>query len=191
MRSWGDSRTCRATVIRDILRGRLAPDPDPHGLRLRGARISGRIDLENLTTDVNFKLTDCLLEEGVLAQDAHLASVGLTGCRLEHPAEPPMDAARLACSLLDLSRATIIGHAGTGAVNLTGARIGGDLRCTGARLGNDSGPALIADNLQVGQDMYLDGGFTGTGSGDGAVRLPALASAASMHGRAATTPAPP
>ena len=172
MRSWGDSRTCRATVIRDILRGRLAPDPDPHGLRLRGARISGRIDLENLTTDVNFKLTDCLLEEGVLAQDAHLVSVGLTGCRLEHPAAPPMDAARLACSLLELRRVTIIGHAGTGAVNLTGARIGGDLRCTGARLGNDSGPALIADNLQVGQDMYLDGGFTGTGSGqDGAVRL--------------------
>ncbi len=167
MRSWGDSRTCRATVIRDILRGRLAPDPDPHGLRLRGARISGRIDLENLTTDVNFKLTDCLLEEGVLAQDAHLVSVGLTGCRLEHPAAPPMDAARLACSLLELRRVTIIGHAGTGAVNLTGARIGGDLRCTGARLGNDSGPALIADNLQVGQDMYLDGEFTATGSVSG------------------------
>ena len=49
MRSWGKSRTCDATVIRDILRGRLAADPDPHGLRLRGARITGRLDLENLT----------------------------------------------------------------------------------------------------------------------------------------------
>ena len=39
MRSWGESRTCRAWVIRDILRGRLVVDPDPHGLRLRGARI--------------------------------------------------------------------------------------------------------------------------------------------------------
>src|SRR5580704_5021925 len=37
MRSWGDGRTCRAVVIRDILCGRLALDPDPHGLRLRGA----------------------------------------------------------------------------------------------------------------------------------------------------------
>jgi hypothetical protein len=35
MRSWGEDRTCRATVIRDILRGRFASDPDPHGLRLR------------------------------------------------------------------------------------------------------------------------------------------------------------
>jgi hypothetical protein len=66
MRSWGKSRTCDATVIRDILRGRLAAGPDPHGLRLRGAKITGRLDLENLTTGVNLELRDCLLEEGIL-----------------------------------------------------------------------------------------------------------------------------
>ena len=65
MRSWGDSRTVGASVIRDILRGRLAADPDPRGLRLRGARISGPLDLENLTTEVDFELKDCLLEEGL------------------------------------------------------------------------------------------------------------------------------
>ena len=70
MRSWGKSRACRATVIRDILRGRLAADPDPHGLRLRGARITGRLDLGNLTTDVSLELKDCLLEEGVIARGA-------------------------------------------------------------------------------------------------------------------------
>ena len=36
MRSWGKSRTILAAVIRDVLRGWLAADPDPHGLRLRG-----------------------------------------------------------------------------------------------------------------------------------------------------------
>src|ERR1700746_4031260 len=51
MRLWDDSGTCPAEVIRDILRGRLVADPDPHGVRLRGARISGRLDLEDLTTD--------------------------------------------------------------------------------------------------------------------------------------------
>jgi hypothetical protein len=60
MRSWGESRTCRASVIREILCGRRAPDPDPRGLRLRGARIVGRLDLENLTTDVRLELADCL-----------------------------------------------------------------------------------------------------------------------------------
>jgi hypothetical protein len=172
MRLWGESRTCSATVIRDILRGRLAADPDPHGLRLRGARIMGRLDLENLVTDVWLELADCLLEEGVAASDARLASVVLTGCQLEHPAEPPLDGARLTCSVLSLAGASVIGHAGYGAVYLGGAYIGGYLDCSGAELRNDSGPALYADGLQVGQSMFLTGGFTATGSGDlGAVRL--------------------
>jgi hypothetical protein len=171
MRSWGDSRTCRATVISDILRGRLAPDPDLHGLRLRGARISGRLDLANHTTEVNFELRDCFLEEGILARDAHLATVVLTGCRLEHRADSPLDADRLTCSVLDLREATIIGHGGAGAVSLLGADVG-QLDCTKATLGNDSGAALDAEGLQVDQAVFLRGGFTATGAGElGAVRL--------------------
>ena len=103
MRSWGDDRTCRATVIRDILRGKLAADPDPHGLRLRGARITGRLDLENLSTGVNFRLSDCLLEEGIFVRDSRMTTVVLNGCQIEHPAEPPLDTARLTCSLFSLA----------------------------------------------------------------------------------------
>jgi hypothetical protein len=110
MRSWGDSRTCRASVIRDILRGRLAADPDPHGLRLRAARIADQLDLEILTTNVNLELKDCYLEEGVLARDARLGSVLLAGCQIEHPAEPPLNATRLTCSVLFLDRARINQH---------------------------------------------------------------------------------
>jgi len=172
MRSWGDSRTCRAAVIRDILRGRLAADPDPHGLRLRGARISGRLDLANLTTDVSLQLRECLLEEGILARDARLASVSLAGCQLEHPAEPPLYAEGLTCRVLDLSGARIIGHVSAGAVRLLGAHIGGSLYCTGAALHNDSGAALAADGLKVGLNMFLRDGFTATGAGEAsAVRL--------------------
>lgn len=94
-----------AAVIRDILRGRLSADPDPHGLRLRGARITGRLDLENLSTEIHLELEDCLLQEGILARDARLAFVGLTGCRLEHSAEPALDADRLTCSVLILKGA--------------------------------------------------------------------------------------
>jgi hypothetical protein len=172
MRSWGESRTCRATVIRDILRGRLAADPDPRGLWFRGARITGRLDLQNVATDVSLELIACFLEEGVLARDARLASVVLRGCLVEHSAEPPLDGARLTCTVLALDGATVIGHSGDGAVCLLGAHIGGHLGCVGADLRNDSGPALYADGLQVGQAMFLRGGFTATGSGEGgAVRL--------------------
>jgi hypothetical protein len=172
MQSWGDSRTCRATVIRDILLGRLAPDPDPHGLRLRGARITGRLDLQDLATDVHLELKDCLLEQGVLARRARLAGLVLAGCQIEHPAESPLDGARLTCGVLALAGASVSGHAGGGAVDLTGARIGGSLDCDGAQLRNDSGPALSADGLQLDQDMLLTGEFVATGSGeDGGVRL--------------------
>jgi hypothetical protein len=174
MRSWGDSRTCRASVIRDILRGRLAEDPDPHGLRLRGARITGQLDLENLSTDVNLMLEDCLLEEGVLARGAHLAGIGLTGCQIEHYAEPPLNGTGLSCRVLFLDRTRITGHASSGAVRLVGAHIGGQLSFSNAELRNESGPALNADSLQVDQAMLLTGGFTATGSGGlGAVRLAA------------------
>ena len=92
MRSWDESRSCRASVIRDIMRGRLAADPDPHGLQLRGARITGRLDLDNLRTEVHVGLEDCLLEEGFSAHGAHLATVVLTRCHLEHRVEPSLDA---------------------------------------------------------------------------------------------------
>ena len=172
MRSWSDSRTCRASVIRDIVLGRLAADPDPHGLRLRGAKITGRLDLANLTTEVSLLLRDCLLEEGVLARDARLATFSLNGCQLEHPAEPPLAADRLTCSALALNDARITGHTSAGAVILPGAHIGGSLDCDGAALRNDSGPAFLAFGLEVGQGMFLSRGFTATGAGEnGAVNL--------------------
>jgi len=62
--------------------------------------------------------------------------------------------------------------AGADRFRLAGAHIGGNLECDGASLHNDSGPALVAYGLQVGQGMLLRGGFTATGTGGvGAVRL--------------------
>jgi hypothetical protein len=171
MRTWNSSRTIRAAVLRDILRGRLAPDPDPHGLRLRGARIAGRLDLENLATGVGMKLYDCLLGEGLVAHDATLPALVLSGCRLEHPAQPPLAADRLTATMLVLNRAVITAACEIGAVRLLGAHLG-LLDCTGARMRNDTGPALHADRLQVDEGVFLRGGFEAVGAGnDGAVRL--------------------
>jgi hypothetical protein len=170
MRSWGESRTCRARVIRDIMRGRLAADIDPHGVRLRGARITGQLDLMNLTTDVWLELSDCLLEEGVVARAARLRGLVLTRCHIEHPTGAPLDGMGLSCGLLTLTGATVIGHTEYGAVELYAAHVSGQFGCTEAKLRNDSGPGLHADGLQVGQNMFLSGEFTGSGS-TGAVNL--------------------
>ncbi|MFI7123749.1 hypothetical protein [Amycolatopsis sp. NPDC049868] len=171
MRAWDDSRTVRAWVLRDIMRGRLAPDPDPHGLRLRGVRIVGRVDLENITSTVWLELYDCLLEDGLVACDARVAGLVLSGCRLEHPTRPPLNAHNLATSRVDVRRAVVTGHSARGVVNLANAHIGG-LDCTGATLRNDSGPALNGEHLQVDQSVFLDRGFEASGTGKrGTVRL--------------------
>jgi hypothetical protein len=171
MRSWDSSRTVRAVVLRDILRGRLAPDPDPSGLQLRGARITGQLDLDNLTTDVALELYDCLLGEGLVARGAKLALLVLSGCRLEHSAEPPLNADRLTTAVLALDRAVITADCKIGAVRLLGAHLGG-LDCSDATMRNDSGPALLAESLRVDQTTFLSGKFEAVGAGElGAVRL--------------------
>ena len=170
MQSWGHDRTIRAAVIRDILRGRLALNPDPHGLRLRGARIEGTLDLDHLTSTVPINLAYCLLSEGMVARDATLPTVTLQECWLEHTSQP-LVADRLTTTLLALTRSTVIAHSEDGGVSLEGAHLG-QLEADGATLTNDTGPALIADGLNVDQDVSLSGGFTATGDGaGGAVRL--------------------
>ncbi|WP_326471737.1 hypothetical protein [Actinophytocola sp.] len=166
MRSWDASQTVHAWVIRDIARGRLATDPDPHGLRLRGARVSGRLDLENITSGVALKFDHCLFEHGLIACDATLACLELAGCVIEHPSEPALNAARLTAPTLNLEHATI-----RGTVRLVGAHLG-ELRCRGAHLHNDTGSALDAENLRVDQSVFLSDGFRAVGRGEmGAVRL--------------------
>lgn len=67
------------------------------------------------------------------------------------------------------------GFTGTGelgAVRLLGAHISHHLDATGTTISNNSGPALLADGLQVDGDLYLRHDFTATGTGEpGAVGL--------------------
>jgi hypothetical protein len=165
MRSWGSSRTIRAAVLRDILRGRLAPDPDPHGLRLRGARIAGQLDLENLTTGVAVELDDCLLSEGLVARVATLPYLSLNGCRLEHPSQAPLAADGLTATYLAFDRAVITANCENDAVRLPGAHLG-TLACSHATIRNNAGPALGADGLRVDQGVFLRGRFEAVGTGE-------------------------
>ncbi|WP_199514257.1 hypothetical protein [Nucisporomicrobium flavum] len=174
MQSWDTSREIRSWVLRDIVRGRLVTEPDPRGLRLRGARITGQLDLENVTRDLNLALFDCFLPDGLVLQDARLFKVDFSGCRIGQPlhsTDGPIAADRFTARVMWLDRAVITADSPTGAVRLLNAHLG-LLECNGAKLSNTAGPALHADGLQVDQAVYLRDGFTATGAGElGAVRL--------------------
>jgi hypothetical protein len=173
MRTWDDARAVDANLIRDILRGRLASDPDPRGLRLRGARIVGRLDLENLSTAVALELHGCYLPEGLVARDASIPGLTVDDCLLEHSGEPPLAADRLRSAAgVSLVGTVILAGAPSGAVRFAAAHIGGQLNCSGATIRNSAGPALHADSMRVDQSVFLRHEFEAVGLGhNGAVHL--------------------
>jgi len=173
MRSWGDERTISASVIRDLVRGRLVSEPDPRGLRLRGARIAGQVDLENITSDLALELRDCLLPSGLNLRKAQLLTLAVTGCRIEaaDSGDAPVDATRFAARVLSLERSTATSAGEQGTVRLLAAHVG-TLDLSGARLENTTGPALDADGLQVDQSVFLRDGFIATSTSErGTIRL--------------------
>ena len=173
MMSWDGTHSVDADDLRCLLRGRVVTDPDPRGLRLRAARIRGRIDLDNLTTTIQLTLLDCLLDEGITAESAHLPGLSLRRCVLIHPSKPALYADQLHTdSGVSFEGSTIFACTADGAIRMSGARIGGGLNCSGAVIRNPSGPALDGEHLQVTGNVFLRSGFTADGAGElGAVRL--------------------
>ena len=114
-------------------------------------------------------------EGAVVLPGAHIGGhLDCTGAQLRNDSGPALyaDSLQVDQAMFLRDGFTATGSGDDGAVRLAGAHIGGHLDCTGANLRNDSGPALDAYSLQVGQGMHLLGGFTATGSsGFGAVNL--------------------
>ena len=163
-----EQHTVRAEVIRSILIGRLVDDPDPRGVRLVGAHITGMLDLDGARCNLGLDLQQCWLDRPITARYAQLPQLILSGSRM-----PALDAEGLQVdgSVL-LSGVRITGDNQAGGIRLYGARVGGDLNCDGAQLHNKTGPALHGEGLQVEQAVFLRDGFEATGAGEaGTVQL--------------------
>jgi hypothetical protein len=161
MQAWGADRTIRAEVLRHLL---VESEWPVHvkGVWLRGARITGPLDLESATLRCPLVLEDCYFEseQPVVVDYATVARLCLVRCRLAGLTADTV----VVNKEVDLTRSTF-----SGAVSLISANIDSQLICRGATItgtGTD-GCALVADSVKVGGGMFLDGGFTAAG----AVRL--------------------
>jgi hypothetical protein len=164
-------RTVPAGVIRDVLRGKLAPDPDPRGLRLSGAVVGGRLDLVNVVSSVWLELTDCVLPEGINAYGAQLSGLDLSGSRVRHPDKPAVNLAGLTAGSLTLDGTVITADSADGALVIAGARIDGDVSIDDAEIKNSLGSALQAERVHIGEVLFLNR-LVAEGAGEaGAVRL--------------------
>jgi hypothetical protein len=160
MQAWAKERTVRAAVLRYLLTAGQWP-VDEKGVRLRGVRIGGLLDLEGTALRCPLLLDCCYLDadEPVCLDDATVSRLTLTGCQMAG-----LTGKMLTARALSLSRSTL-----SASLRLPGAEITGPFDCSGAQLtGCDShGNALVAEMMKVSGGVFLNEGFTAAG----AVRL--------------------
>ena len=157
MQGWGQERAIRAAVLRYV----LAVDDwpvDAKGIRLRGVRISGPLDLEGVTLRCALLLEACYLDadKPVCLDHATAPRLALTRCQL----------AGLTGDTLSAREVNLKGSTLTGPLQVQGAEITGQLNCRDAKLtGQDEdGQALVAFRMKLGADLLLDEKFTASGA---------------------------
>lgn len=157
----------RAELIRELLMGRRG-ELDPRGVRVRGVRVVGELDLDHITAVTGLAMRACALPDGITCRYAQLRQVFLTEATLI--ASLHADGLRTDATL-SLHKATVTGSDENGALRLLGAHIGGQLNLHGATVTNSAGPALHADRLRTDATLSLQDATIAGAGGDGALRL--------------------
>lgn len=158
MKSWGEKRTVNAAALREL----LVEDKWPvhaKGVRLRGVKITGLLDLEGATLRCPLSLDSCYLEAADPARLDHATAsqVTLTGCYLSG-----LTADMLTARQVDLSGSILWG----GPLSLQCANINGELICSGTELNgiDDDHNSLVAGGMTVGGSVLFDDRFTAAGA---------------------------
>jgi uncharacterized protein YjbI with pentapeptide repeats len=154
---WDEGRAVRAAVLRHL----LVEDEWPvnaKGVRLRGVRISGHLDLEGAALRCALVLKDCYLDakEPINLDYATALRLTLTQCQL----------AGLTGEMLSAQEVDLSGSNLTGPLFLLNANITSQLICRKTRLmgRGEDGNALMAGRMKVGAGVFLDQGFTAAGA---------------------------
>ncbi|TDV46822.1 hypothetical protein CLV71_1101 [Actinophytocola oryzae] len=135
---------------------------DPHGLRIRGVRVVGQLDLAHVNAVAGLQLHDCVLSEGVVCHHARLREMDLGGSVTSRLSAEGL---RTENNLL-LRDITVRGE-----VRLGNAHIGGRLDLGAGRITNDTGLALHADGLRTAGDASFGDAVVRGACEEGTIRL--------------------
>jgi len=146
----GSDRHVRAEFLRYLILGGCASLPGTipeNGVQIRGAWVTGPLDLEGARIPRDVVLAYCRFQQPPNLMSTRLDSFNLTGSAL-----PGLSADGLQAEGDMVLRDVQV----SGELRLLGAKLGGDLSCTGARLeAGKSGNALSADRLQAEGGVFL------------------------------------
>jgi hypothetical protein len=158
--AWPAQRTVRAAVLRHLLIDQER-SIDPKGVRLRGLRIVGALDLQAATLRCPLWLDSCYVdaEEPICFDDAVAQEISFVSCSV-----PGLTGGLLVARTLDLKRSAL-----SGPLLLRGADIAGYVNCRGVQIDgcDEYGDAFGADGIKA-SSIFLTEGFTAAGT----VRLP-------------------
>ncbi len=138
----------RAAVVRALLlqQGDV-PRLHAKGLRLRGAWISGRLDLQGATLPYDLSLTQCHLSDPIELVNARLRGVHFSGCY--------MSGLSADNASFDGSFFLRAGSVVEGEISLAGARVSGDLQMCEAQIISPAQDAVFAPSLRVDGSLFL------------------------------------
>ena len=137
--------TIRASILRYLILGGCADlSVDGRGVSLRGAYITGVLDLDYETTKGATRLLNCTFEDKVFANEAQIVSLNLSGSRL---------LGLMAQGANVGGSALLRGTRVDGVVSFAGATSGGQLEITDGHIAGKRGRGLNAQSIKV------DGGF--------------------------------
>src|SRR6266536_3064120 len=150
---WDAARTVGAGLLASLLTASGKPDASRHrAIKIRGARITGSLDLQGLILACPLLLQDCHIDQPVDLSDSTAPSISLSGCHV-----PALAAGHLSTSgnlrLTDGQSLDCRNFSVTGSMNLTSASIRLQVNLGGATLDNPGGRALDAGGLSVGAGL--------------------------------------
>jgi hypothetical protein len=146
--TWGQRRTVRADVIAALLVGAVPPDAGRLGVvRIKGARIAGRLDLSWARITYPLIADACYFEQGIDLTEAVAPGICVTRSWL-----PELEA-----TALRTDGRLVLDGSHLQRVVLVGARIGGELSLQEAVITNPDGRSIDAEACQIGSRMLALG----------------------------------
>lgn len=143
---YAHARRVPAEAIRDLF---LLPDLvcEPRGLHLRGAFVTGTLNLDRTSIPCRLVFLYCHFENAPTFDQAHLRDLDLVGSRFPGLS---LDSARL------VGNPDLAGVFSTGAIIAAGVHIDGLLSLIGATLHDTDGESLNLEGAKISADVLLD-----------------------------------